>query len=645
MATITQQYTDFSGKIARHLANGDCVNLTIPPQFGENKIITHVEETLKNSDDKILICTISVDTVSNLGEFVEKIYRTLEGKVQLPQRQPQTYPELLFEQILQALSEKQFVLILRRVEKLLDIIDAQFLGTLRDVEAQDLVTTFTCTPYSLPKLKKIWAIDGKAFSQSDYGDSHELMTVPPPEDTYNFESIFPNERLRDTVCKAAMHLTGGYPDLQESLFKQLRVWRSENEEIDFPDRSAWLKFEMTLESRLDRFLEKFCMNGTEVKSLNALLDLHWDTDPHDEAYLLIKHHPWGSLLLLDDRTDGRSLKARVIHHAAFRRLIALDISGDANTRPRLVQRFHSMYEQRDYEKAIMVLQSFTDRPWWLNVNYYISKVMKCLYHQDIGPSEDTNWNNVIQSTQDLEKALRSHTQKIEKGSLHVLQSKINNLKSLAIAITSISSKSPRVVDELSTGSADQQRSCICLLEYKFQQCNSLKIDGVACQLALSLPEQVIRVWGQWATGTSYSNCPGDEHPAWEPVKNNWASEDPLKIPAAGKSFNSIQTYAFFCLSKALVDGVDRDHLPTTTFNELKSDLGKITPLRNAKAHSFSLTTPKSRENFFEVTRRWLDNITKSCLSEETIEEIREIIEPMPCIDDGGQINYALSTPP
>ena len=179
-----------------------------------------------------------------------------------------------------------------------------------------------------------------------------------------------------------------------------------------------------------------------------------------------------------------------------------------------------------------------------------------------------------------------------------------------------------------------------LLLAKYDAGTSIAGDASACQFALSLPEQIYRIWAWWKLGLNYYHAPSTESDIWDVVEHEWPTAlGEVQRAQPDSQFPSFFAFAFFATARWQRQRGSRGSAPEETFRELQSALSAFESVRTGRAHGVCITSKRQRNNYFALIERWLGSLLKACPESVTREELQALTEPLPVVAPDGSVRW------
>jgi hypothetical protein len=633
------------GKLVEQIAadlvgsHPSCWDLVLPPGFGEERFAEALAHRLRADPRSPRVSARGADhSNATIRAFVNALHRDWSETTAPPKplsKIADQYLDLLLAEM--GGKERPLILILKRFHKVLDSLNKWVLGKLRTEEQARRLHTVIITPLPLTALKKRWEARRHYFSTSDYGDSrHVTETAKPPtpdEVAGNCTAL----EIPDSVVDFALRLTGGYP---ESLAAVLEWWDKRGRP-DLKPRNRAQMLELARD-QLSVFVE-WLDPLEDGQYRDHVINLYHgvDTDKAREAFTI---HPWEHVIL----EDG-GLRAEALGAAALKAALADTGRGTGRRSPwqDVPGRARLLYQRRQYAAAVQALKGADparltahDRLLWAH-----AAVMRATHgaEGDEHLGEDTDCRALREALRDVRKVLAESDLGLSASDQRKIEGRYEQLEGVADAICAAAAvEGPfrgRLVDILAGFGPEKDcntRGAALLLLVKFEAGKAIAGDASACQFALSLPEQIFRIWALWKIGISYYDAPATDDPAWEIVEAEWpAVRERVRRAVQHGHFPSFFAFAYFVLARARLLSTGNPAGVEMTFNQLASDLSTYERVRTGSAHGIYLTSKRDRDRYFDLIDRWLTTLIAACPEKVSREELMELIEPLPLVNSDG----------
>jgi hypothetical protein len=309
------------------------------------------------------------------------------------------------------------------------------------------------------------------------------------------------------------------------------------------------------------------------------------------------------------------------------------------------ERAAGMYKQKRYVEAASIVEAMAhSKHAHLEVLRAHCNLMVVLHAQE-GPSEDTDWKLVLKELHNARDVVNNFANAI-LGS-EMLIARYEQLRLVAERVLRIISdfgkgQALRIVDYLCGfgGNATiDARTALLLVLLRLEHARLMPGPTLSCQVVLSLPEQLFRIWSLWRLGLDYYSAPENKVEMWDEVEKMWPKHlGNLERTAGGQQFRSMRSFGYFSL--ALMLGQSPEHTataPVKNVDEFDSAIGLYEQLRNSQAHSMCLLRRKDKERFFSLIDNWFDCALKACPESITQQELAGFLSPLPLIDANGRL--------
>jgi len=602
-------------------------NLGIPPCFEPNETLDAIARNLR-SQPGVIVADLTSDILPSAESYVRRLHSQWSQSIDLPPLQSSS-PDSMFEYLIASLpSNLIFVQVVRQFHKIVDYAGIELLGQLRDAEQGRLIRTVTATPLIIPDLKKRWDRHHPC-TVSQYGNGHAEQYVQ----CHPFETVvayIENSGVSKGIASFIAAQSGGYPECVSELLRFLH--RSKSQSLSPVVRQ---ELKVTAVNCLRRFVD-LIDDTSQTIYRDALIDLHHGVDPED-ALEQCKIHPWAKILLSKDD----ELRSAYLGDAAVEDMLR-DISVTGAKGATAQDRFSralKAYRSRNFSDAANLFNAIPQSRPEFEVTKANAAVMKCLYSEE-APGEDSDWSGVVLATTRARKML-ADTAAFQKI-VPFLSPRLERIERIGEKIVALQKKNEkRIVDALA-GLRDTESRCeetaAFLLLCKFETCNAISGHAAACQAALALPEQLLRVWAFWKLGINYYSTPANAEGIWTSAESEWPSQmGALRRSKSEEPFPSLVAFGYFALAAAREQKLPADQLPVEGFSEFRSVFTSYEQLRNPQAHSYCFTSRKEREQFFLLADRWLNCVLSACPAQTTRNDLLELIEPLPLLSRDGEI--------
>jgi len=627
-----RQENELVERLVRGLMHPECpvsYNLVIPPGFGEDRLAEHVARKLKSHPDRPLVAILSADQIRNVESYASELVAQWNAcGAGLPPASPITSANRITQFFDLIPRGRPAIQILTRFHRILDVFDASFLGDLRDRERASLIRSVCISPHGYDELRQRWRKRGHFFCNSDYGWSHHVELVEPVE-LEDAVAAAGKLNVPEHVAKMVSGWTGNYPEPFESV---VNLWIRQ----DRPKPTAGTQAELRREARksLRRFV-KWIDPGESSLYRDAVLSLEVDPNEH-EAVLRLTQHPWKGVLMKNGRIRANQLASAVV--AEYMQPSGTDNHhrvGDAE----LWTKGAALYRGWKFALAQNLLAMRFEAgavPNYLAVLYLHAQVMAEIYGGEAeAPMTDCSWEAACAA---LRKALGQVVElRLEEEQEKRLKERYEELLRICTTVQKARGTNARVVDVLlglrgSNGGHDR-RIAVTLLAAHLAYDNRIAGDTLACQAALPLLEQLFRAWAFVALGLNYYAAPAGLDEVWERIAPFFDGD--IRRPKPETEFTSFESFAYFALvlhEYRLPE--QKDLRPEADCKALERSLG-VLEMRRDLAHALSVVNPKLRQNFFEISERWLKCLFRCDPTLGSREELLMAIEPLQLINPEG----------
>jgi len=197
----------------------------------------------------------------------------------------------------------------------------------------------------------------------------------------------------------------------------------------------------------------------------------------------------------------------------------------------------------------------------------------------------------------------------------MLEDRLETHAKMATIVQRAAKSGARVIDTLAgvRGGESHPKIAVLLLFMHLEAAQRVPGPSTACQIAMALPEQILRTWAVFALQINYDKAPPANDAAWDRAQDEWRIARPKATPltraAPGSRFPSLDAFAYF----ALLD------------------------IRRDNAHALALSSDSRRDKYFALINRWLDALIVACPEATTREALLADMEPLPLVDEGGML--------
>lgn len=607
-------------------------NLVVPPGFEPDRIASKLAERLGQSAPAAPLALLTVDGVRGPIEYLEILHQQwAEKEPSLKAPIHSNHNRALQELLLPFSRERPAIQILSRFHKILDTMDSWVLAALRTAEQEGRLRTIAICPVDYKTLKQRWEERGHVFVVSDYGnEGHDCIVVEPAplDDILSWAKA---QGIRMDVARYATTLTGGYP---EPFCNLVNWWRRNSERT--LDRALRGEMKQVAIHALDRFVRWLdCGSNTVFREATIRL-----MEGNERASRVLARHPWKGLLL---NKDGELL-AEAVGPAAVEAMLqdALTKSGRVDAVDVRQERAHDFYWNRQYAAARRILETEAAGGASLAQRVLLahSKIMEIIGNCD--PGIDTDWRKLATAVEEALVLVRQHAKKLEEPEL--LIERHEALLQIARTIAGLERGQTRLVDALASaalgsGGRPAAQAALLLLELQVRNAECKVGDSEAFMLMLPLPEQIVRVWALWGLGLDFNEVPTQADAVWDEVATGLQFKDGVRAPVPGERFENNYQFAHFALAYARMKTVPSVPLLEESTAKLDASL-KALNQRNDGAHALSRFNRNQRQNFFEMTRRWLTVLESSSrvrFGDISLAMLGSHVQPLPLIDARGAI--------
>lgn len=617
--------------IVRGLTHPDaprCWCVVMPPGFADEEALARqIAGELRRVAPTARAAIISADTINSRESYCRELRRQWLGRSAKPDE-----GEANLQRLLGALTpEAPAFQILIRFQKILDALDQSILGELREAEQGHRLRTVTICHYPYYELKTRWRAHKHFFCVSDYGDTH-LEKVVEPISFDELRNVLLKRGYPPWLVEFAAFLTGGYPAV---VAKLIDLWQIEGRPDPRPDVRR--KLRVAVEKNLRRMVEGLDYDG-EMRFRESVVNLYHGIEPGLACYRL-SAHPWNPVLLAGD-----TLRAEGIGSVAVVQILesVAQSAGVGDTHD-LWRRGCAFYEQGQYgavARMLEKLQVTTLRPH-LGVLAHHARIMELLYGGEADSSGfDTNWVALAKAIVDARTFIKTNSVKIVDAAM--LEDRLETHAKMAAIVQRALKSGARVIDTLAgvRGGEFHPKIAVLLLLMHLEAAQRIPGPSTACQIAMALPEQILRTWAVFALQINYDNAPHANDAAWDRAQNEWQiarpKATPLRRAAPEDRFPSLDAFAYFAFALLSEGKRSAGLFPEANFAALDGAL-QLLDIRRDNAHALALSTDTRRDKYFVLINRWLDALIAACPEATTRESLLADMEPLPLVDEAGML--------
>ena len=196
--------------------------------------------------------------------------------------------------------------------------------------------------------------------------------------------------------------------------------------------------------------------------------------------------------------------------------------------------------------------------------------------------------------------------------------------------------SRRIVDSLTSSDdcPESARAALTLLLLQLESAKSTRGNTEAISKAISMPEQIFRVWANWALKLDYNSAP-DDSTNWEKTSAAWRDmkKGELRAPEVGAPFPGFLVFACYCVSK-LTESTNaelQNHSPFPDIESLKKNQF-VFDWRNDPAHASVVFDTKNRNRYLDLTEDWLGKLCQVFPPASLkLDDIYVNVKPLPVV--------------
>lgn len=576
-------------QIVRLVREGANVNVCAPPCMGEDALARDLALEIKAAIPSLRVVRLSPDDVRNVGEFARQLAKGWD--LSLPAGTPDPLGWVL-DQVHGGVLQ-----ILPRFHTILNVVnDVAVLALMRRAEQDHRVQTITLSPLPYPDLKRRWRRSGHAFSTSDYGDTHDPVSVLPLD--MDEARARAGAELPAAVLEYLMELSGGFVEVFDVL---KRRWSTLAKPDLSPSSRRELEAVAATLSCVQRLLE-WLDDDDDARFRRALVDL-WQGVDVDDAVDCLRAHPWqrkSELLVADDR-EVRSLAVGL---AAFDLALTRQDAGFEMTSR--LERAQVTYLADNYEgtKRLLDTDGVTgDRADLLRAH---ARIMSTLAGDD--ERDLPEWKRCRKTISDARSTVQQSGW-LDPSGRRLLLDRYASLERVCHRVAKIlEADAQRPVDAaVGLGGRGAEIAdplvALQLIEMRLRGARKLRANTLAVHAALPLPEQIFRMWAFYALEIDYYRAPSIEDDVWSQVEA--LAQTPLGRPASGQTFKSFSSFLRYCF---VIQQKRPDVVPLVDKPVELDRLCSLMDARNDKAHAVSTTAPTFRRDLFERIDQWLDAV-------------------------------------
>jgi hypothetical protein len=620
-----------------------CYNLIVPPGFGEALLVEGLERGLREHAARPLTAVVAPDEVKNGREFLDRLrHQWIGPEAHTPAADDDdaAFDRLLTDVYKVATGRSPgepghpVVLVLKRFHKVLDNLAVSVLGRLRREEQANRLNTATLTHLPYAELKRRWQSKRHIFTVCDYGDTHHQKQAEPlPREAAAAHAAA--EGVPEEIADFFWRLTGGFP---EPFREVLATWvREGHQQLT---RAVRDRLERLAAERLARFVE-WLDPEEDRRFRDRLINLHLNPDDQ-EAYEVLLAHPWKDALLLDEGLRAEALGIAAL--AADQRDAVARRSATTDWREP-VSRARLLYERQQYGEACKLLD--VARPPGINAEVEFLRiralVMKKLCGGDDRSVDDIDWQGLLAALHKAREFLSRFGEALEPDQRTRLANRCDELETLAKRVGEAAgvggNRQGRIIDILAgfagKGVARSPKHAALLLRLKYDTARAIPGPARAVREVVELPEQLFRVWAFWRLKLNYYEAPTAQEEVWQKVEQAWplsTGEEPATIcrPVPGQQFPSFKSFVYFATALHRLDGKPTLPAEQAVLEAMERDLSFYEPIRNGKAHAWTLTPEKHRRRYFELIGRWLTLVLVAYPESDSVNEtaLQMLLEPL-----------------
>jgi len=597
--------------------------LTVPPGFGERFVPQQIVGELKSSTKNPRVAFIALDEISSVDELLCQIGEQW-SESNAWRKKHRSLGEVLsyFRD-----GDRQNIVVMSRFHKLLDFADEAILQSLRDAENATDIKTVVVSVYPLDWIKAEWESKNRALKLSDFGYEHSdrcCEKIPLSEFISQY-STHRDTSIPVELIKKSFSWAGGVPQHVNEI---IEYWIDQGyKELSPKIETDLLSVAKRKASRFAKMLDK----ENDSKFLDLVVEAYMP--PVNEIALnQFKIHPWGRLFvdengLCSDALGECCVDQRIRH--------AINTYDENDPYTRQIYLAKDAYNRNQFSEASKLLESCADTINQTSISLLLqhSRIMDAF----VGRGVDADWKSVIRLVGDARKIVeKSDIKTTDKRRLEIRYDELIELSKTVLEAHKGGSR--RIVDSLTASDdcPESARAALTLLLLQLESAKSTRGNTEAISKAISMPEQIYRVWANWALNLDY-NCVPNDSANWEKTSNNWAAvkKSELRIPKAGGKFPGFAVFAFYCVAKLAESASEelKNHAPFPDIDSLKKNQF-VFDWRNDPAHASVVFDTKNRNKYLQLTEDWFGKLCQvfppACLE---VDDLHLNVRPLPVVSE------------
>jgi hypothetical protein len=620
-------------------------NLMVPPGFEAATVARQLRGALTSHCCQPLVAFFEADAVPNPSAFVQELFDQWRKVAELgvvsygsnlklrpPTRDNASHENL--KQLLDSLTgiDRPVVIVFDRFHKILGSLDEWVLAQLRTAEEDQLLCTITITPLHYQHLKQRWRKD-HPLTVSDFGRKHARLAAQVGSAT-TLGARWRELGVPEHLATFALAVTGGYPEPLNALLDE---WRRRHGTANL-EPAIKMAYRDIAEQAVERLIDWLDVQPENSLNREAVLNLYQGVDV-DRAIDQLNGHPYEELLLCNGE-----LRAECVGGAAVR------MAGQSLKDVRAMAL--RQYARRQYAVAEQLLKPTGDKPRRLAdcILRSHARIMAVLYDEEGTENRlDSEWRRLVDAIAIARTQLAAYRALIREDYYFLIEERYRMLEELAQAvIRTIGPKGgqkARIVDVLAglydhRASTEDHLNAFRLIVRHVEVARALPGSTHACLVAIALPEQLFRIWAFIRLGVNYYKVPPADEATWQQAEHAWRTLEKcaMKRPEPGTEFGSLAALAYYAMARhsVLYPSQLADALEDS-FESLQKNLARYGEVRRALAHSMTIVRKPDRDRYFQVIDQWLDRAVASCCPSHSRRELQAICDPLPLLDDQGNL--------
>lgn len=600
-------------------------NIVIPPCFYTGHFVSALHERIQQTLlPAMRVSHIPADTVHSPEDLVKEIYYGWTGKVLKNRKSSDTPPNILLAELLNAVGNKQNILIISEFHKILGKMDERILVALRLAEQAGRINTIAIAIYPHKWLRDKWKKEGHLLNVSNYGDHHYCLNV----ESYNFtdlKKLLSKKDIPDDLIEMLYEWTGGIPECMDRVLEE---WIGSGRPNLDPKIVDLLRHKAC--DSLERFAKFIDLDGSRRFS-KFIINITQHDKEAESFNQLSRFHPWAKIILNEDGLRINALSDTITQlqmEEAFQQ-------GKIGESVSDIAEFAIYYYQLGkYDLAIQVIQKY--RPIYdvarLRLIELHSRIMSSLLggvSMSPCPGVDTEWGSLIGAIAEARIVLSKVIKEEEELFREIIYERYNDLEKLAKCVNKANKSGVRYLDQLGGLYSEQpdRDLSFTLAVFQFESGRSIPGNTAACKAVIELPEQIIRLWGFWKYGINYYSFPDNGSKVWAKMVDLLSTRlSPINgMPTHGRKFPSFRIYYYYLFALEQCMNVD---FPTwQTKNILDEELSML-DMRNDIVHATVYINKKNRKKLYDFIDVWLTRLERDCMGTIDRATAMSKVEPL-----------------